>query len=91
MNASQTTRRLEIHAPHDADIVLITHDHFDHFVVEDIDRVRRADTVVVGPEQLAGKLEGNLQIVKRGDTLTVLGVPLQVVPAYNLRADRQNF
>lgn len=79
------------HAPHDADIVLITHDHFDHFVVEDIDRVRRADTVVVGPEQLAGKLEGNLQIVKRGETLTVLGVPLQVVPAYNLRADRQNF
>lgn len=76
---------------HDADIVLITHDHFDHFVVEDIDRVRRADTIVVGPEQLKGKIDGNLRLVKRGENLTVAGVPIQVVAAYNLAPDRQNF
>lgn len=78
-------------ASHDADIVLITHDHFDHFVVEDIDRVRSAGTLVIGPEQLEGKIEGNLRLVKRGDKLTVLGVPIEVVPAYNVRPDRQKF
>jgi L-ascorbate metabolism protein UlaG (beta-lactamase superfamily) len=78
-------------ASHDAEIVLITHDHFDHFVVEDIDRVRNPDTVIIGPEQLEGKIEGNVQLVKRGEQLNVLGVPIQVVAAYNLRAERQNF
>lgn len=78
-------------APHDADIVLITHDHFDHFVVEDIDKVRNEKTLVVGPEMLRGKIEGNTMIVKRGDSLNVHGVPLEVVAAYNLHPDRQNF
>ncbi len=78
-------------APHDADVVLITHDHYDHFVVEDIDKVRNDKTVVVGPEQIRGKLQGNVMLVKRGDVTTVNGVPIQVTPAYNMRADRQNF
>jgi len=78
-------------APHDADVVLITHDHYDHFVVEDIDKVRNDKTVVVGPEQIRGKLQGNVMLVKRGDVTTANGVPIQVTPAYNMRADRQNF
>jgi len=77
--------------PRDADVVLITHDHFDHFVVEDIDRVRNANTIVVGPEQLRGKLDGNVLIVQRGDTIAAHGTPIQVTPAYNLHPDRQNF
>lgn len=78
-------------APHDADVVLITHDHFDHFVVEDIDKVRNANTLVVGPEQIRHKIDGNVQIVNRGDSIDAAGVPVQVVAAYNLRDDRQNF
>ncbi len=78
-------------ARHDADVVLITHDHFDHFVVEDIDKVRSDKTLVVGPEQIRGKIEGNLKIVARGDSIDAEGVPVQVVPAYNVHADRQKF
>lgn len=78
-------------APHDADVVLITHDHYDHFVVEDIDKVRNDKTVVVGPEQIRGKIQGKVTLVKRGDVTTANGVPIQVTPAYNVRADRQNF
>ncbi len=77
--------------PHDADVVLVTHDHFDHFVVEDIDKVRNASTIVVGPEQLKNKITGNVMLVKRGDKLTVAGVPIEVVAAYNMREDRQKF
>lgn len=78
-------------ALHDADLVLITHDHFDHFVIEDIDKVRNDKTVVVAPEMLRGKIDGSVMIVKRGDVITVQGVPIEVVPAYNLHPDRQNF
>ena len=35
--------------PHDADIVFITHDHYDHLSPEDIERVRNDDTVFVLP------------------------------------------
>ncbi len=78
-------------ARHDADVVLITHDHFDHFVVEDIDKVRNEKTLLLGPQQLDGKIEGNLKLVNRGDKLDVAGVPIEVTYAYNVRADRQNF
>jgi L-ascorbate metabolism protein UlaG (beta-lactamase superfamily) len=70
---------------------LVSHDHFDHFVVEDIDKVRNDKTLVVGPEQIRGKLDGNVMIVKRGESINANGVPVQIVAAYNLREDRQNF
>lgn len=78
-------------AAHDADIVLITHDHFDHFVLEDLDQVRNDQTLVVAPEMLRDKIQGNVRIVARGDSLNEHGVLIQVVPAYNVRDDRQNF
>ena len=38
--------------PGDADYVLITHDHYDHFSVEDIEKVVKADTILVVPEKM---------------------------------------
>lgn len=77
--------------PHDADVVLLTHDHFDHFVLEDVDKVRNKDTWVVVPEMLRDKVQGNVRVVKRGDALNVQGVLIEVTAAYNLSPDRQNF
>lgn len=37
-------------APHDADYIFVTHDHYDHFSPEDIGRVSKADTTLVVPE-----------------------------------------
>jgi L-ascorbate metabolism protein UlaG (beta-lactamase superfamily) len=78
-------------APHDADVVLITHDHYDHFVAEDLDKVKNDKTLVVGPAMLKGKVQGNLKIVNRGESLVANGVPIEVVPAYNVHPDRQNY
>ena len=41
--------------PKDADFVLITHDHYDHFSSEDIGKVSKADTILVVPEKMAAK------------------------------------
>ena len=39
-------------APHDADIVLITHSHFDHYSPDDIRKVMKSDTVIVCPTSM---------------------------------------
>lgn len=43
--------------PKDADFVLITHDHYDHFSPEDIGKVSKADTILVVPEKMSSKAQ----------------------------------
>jgi len=69
--------------PHDADIVLITHPHFDHLSVPDIQKVAKGTTVVVGPPDCLKELTGDLRPVKPGDSLTLGAVTVDAVPAYN--------
>ncbi|MCH5344188.1 MAG: MBL fold metallo-hydrolase [Acetatifactor sp.] len=74
---------------HDADIILITHDHFDHFSPEDIAKVQKENTCYVAPEKMkkeASKLgvpEEQIFLVKPGEQYTVDGVSFETVPSYN--------
>jgi L-ascorbate metabolism protein UlaG (beta-lactamase superfamily) len=67
-----------------ADLVLVTHDHYDHCSPKDVARISKADTVVVTIAAVAKKLKGDVRTVKPGDSLTVKGIPIEVVPAYNV-------
>ncbi len=67
-----------------ADIILITHDHYDHCSEKDIKEIQGASTVIVTPASCAKGLAGNVKIVKRGDTINVGGIAIEVVPAYNV-------
>ena len=40
----------------DADIIFITHDHYDHYSEKDIDKVKKDDTVIIVPEELLTKV-----------------------------------
>lgn len=77
-------------APHDADFILITHDHYDHFSPEDIAKVSRKDTVLVVPEKMRKKaqkvacLVGRVETVKPGEHKIVQNLELESVPAYNI-------
>jgi L-ascorbate metabolism protein UlaG (beta-lactamase superfamily) len=66
-----------------ADIILITHDHFDHCSPGDIKKIQGPDTVIVTTIDCAKKLSGNIKIVKPGDIVTVDGITIEAVPAYN--------
>ncbi len=66
-----------------ADLILVTHDHYDHFSQDDIDLLSKAGTVVVGPQAVADKFKGKITVVKAGDKIAAAGVPIEVVPAYN--------
>lgn len=66
-----------------ADIILITHEHYDHCSPDDVKKIQGPDTVIVATPDCAGKLSGNVKTVRPGDTLTVDGVAVEAVPSYN--------
>ncbi|MDI1471560.1 MAG: MBL fold metallo-hydrolase [Thermodesulfovibrio sp.] len=77
------TDPFQITQPDKADIILITHEHYDHFSPEDIKKILDPDTVVVLPKDCAGKIKAKEIVVKPGDKVTVEGIEIEVVPSYN--------
>ncbi|HBX70285.1 MAG TPA: Zn-dependent hydrolase [Chloroflexi bacterium] len=77
-----------------ADLILITHEHRDHCSPEDVAKIQTDATIIVTIAAAASQLRGEIQIVRPGDKLTVKGLPIEAVPAYNLtkfRAPGQPF
>ena len=74
---------------HDADIVLITHDHYDHFSPEDVQKVSNKNTFLVVPEKMrsmaeqAGIAQEHILTVRPGERVEACGVPIEAVAAYN--------
>jgi len=66
-----------------ADVVLITHDHFDHLSEPDLAKVHAKGAVVVGPREVAAKATVPVEVIAVGETRTVNGVTVTAVPAYN--------
>jgi L-ascorbate metabolism protein UlaG (beta-lactamase superfamily) len=72
-----------------ADVILITHDHADHFDPQAIAAVRKDRTQVVLPVAVAGKIPGGIGM-QNGDVRTIGGLPVEAVPAYNIVHKREN-
>ncbi|MFB6095919.1 MAG: MBL fold metallo-hydrolase [Haloferacaceae archaeon] len=74
-------------APGDADVVFVTHDDPDHYDPEAIEAVANADTTVVAYAAIdTSALDRAVTTVDVGEELTVEGIEVEAVPAYN-RAD----
>lgn len=66
-----------------ADIILITHEHRDHCSAADVEKVSGKKTVIIATPDCAAKLSGDVRFMKPGDKITVEGVSIEAVPAYN--------
>ncbi|MFN3396562.1 MAG: MBL fold metallo-hydrolase [Thermodesulfovibrionales bacterium] len=66
-----------------ADIILITHEHYDHCSPDDVKKIQGPNTVIVTTPDCAKKLSGNIKTVKPGDRIKVEGIDIEAVPAYN--------
>ena len=73
----------------DADIVFITHDHFDHYSEEDIDKVINENTTIIIPKELLTKIlrkginKNAVITVKSNKEYMVQGIKFETIPAYN--------
>lgn len=70
-----------------ADIIFISHDHYDHCSPEDIRKIQKKDTIIVANKTSAKNVKGDVRIVKPGDTVTVSDISVEVVPSYNVNKD----
>jgi L-ascorbate metabolism protein UlaG (beta-lactamase superfamily) len=67
-----------------ADMILITHSHFDHCSTDDIDRINGPDTMIVCPSDCEHRLMGNIKIIRPYGKMEHKGVKVEAVPAYNI-------
>ncbi|MEO9364408.1 MAG: MBL fold metallo-hydrolase [Nitrososphaera sp.] len=86
------------HGRNDADIVLITHNHYDHLSMDDLKQVIGKKTDIVAAKECAEQLRPlglAVNAVAPGDRVTVQGVQVEAVAAYNInkkfhpKADRK--
>ena len=76
-------------APRDAAFVLITHDHYDHFSPEDLEKVISESTILIVPEKMEDKAiaadlpVAQIETVVPGEAYEIGGLAFETVPAYN--------
>lgn len=74
----------------DADMIFITHDHYDHYSEEDIDKVRKNNTIFIVPENLLNKLikkginDENIITLNPGDAENIDGIKVEAIHSYNI-------
>lgn len=77
---------------HDADMILITHDHYDHYSPEDIEKIRNDETILVCPESIKQKISSSspgivkerIKYMKPWDEMDIEGINVRAIPAYNV-------
>ena len=73
---------------HDADIIFITHSHYDHYSPLDIKKVIKDNTIVVCPKDVKEELlkldiKNIIEVVPNKD-YEVLNIKFKTIPAYNI-------
>jgi L-ascorbate metabolism protein UlaG (beta-lactamase superfamily) len=69
-----------------ADLILVTHGHYDHFSPQDVERLSTRDTWLVGPAAVAERVAGRVLSIAPGGQLEdelVRGVHVAAISAYN--------
>jgi L-ascorbate metabolism protein UlaG (beta-lactamase superfamily) len=75
-----------------ADLVLITHPHFDHCSKEDIAKVVKKDAMVIAARGCLDSGEyPNLVVAEPGFKTDFHGIGIEAVPAYNIASEKQSF
>lgn len=66
-----------------ADIILVTHEHGDHFDAKAIEAVSKNKTEVILTEKCKAKFSKS-SVMKNGETKTIQGIKIEAIPAYNI-------
>ena len=72
-----------------ADVVFITHGHYDHCSLQDIEKIVRKGTIIVIPAGCQSKVmklkeDVEIKIVNPGEQAIIKGIKVKAVPSYNI-------
>ena len=74
----------------DADIIFITHNHYDHFSKEDIEKIKNTNTKIIAPKGMANELIENgfnddkITLVQPNEKYVIDDIKYETIPAYNI-------
>lgn len=66
-----------------ADIICISHEHYDHCSPEDVRAIQQPSTLIFTEAMATAKLEGQITAMVPGERREVAGIIIETVPAYN--------
>jgi len=71
-----------------ADFIFITHSHYDHCSIKDIEKLMKESTVIVMPADVQSKItkldKVHMEVVEAGDEIDFEKFKVEAVPAYNV-------
>lgn len=74
-----------------ADMVLVTHSHYDHCSIKDIQRIVKKGTIIIVPADVQSKITRienvEMQVMEAWDELDFNGIRIQAMPAYNINKE----
>jgi len=77
-----------INETHDADIILVTHPHPDHFSIQKVQQLAKDDTVIIGPKGICNTVQRRIKnktiIAEPGLKTSIDGIDIEAVHAYNV-------
>ena len=72
---------------HDADIIFITHNHYDHFDTESINKVKNDNTIIIAPKSMEEEIRSldlkDYFYLNPNDELNIDGINIKCLRAYN--------
>lgn len=76
-------------ATHDAEMIFITHSHYDHLSIEDIKKIKNNDTIVVAPLDCRLKLSelftsDKIFVVEPNNRYKLYDIKFKTIPMYNI-------
>jgi len=73
-----------------ADLILVSHSHFDHCDASTIEKIRKEATLVIAPRDCAATIQGSITSLKPGEKTTFANITVEAVEAYNHRRFRSS-
>ncbi len=72
-----------------ADIIFITHPHYDHCSIEDIKKIIKSETIVVSTSDINSKLRKvndnlNIKLVEPNQEFNINGIKVKTIQSYNI-------